>query len=1101
MKKAGSSGELLDLAVFTKGANLFRGSSSGSDAAGRRRSRMISSTFTNLGRQIEKSFTDLGASIAEKTSATFSSSSSSSSNEILYNRREGANRLSQGQQLASAEGDPRDMEDSFAEMIAEVHENQRNSLALGWTHNNLFPDEHRYEFAGGQTNAFPSEVPLEPGWEYEGNWEIDYEVEGSSGGWRYGKSFDDIEAGKLVVDITEAKCRRLRWIRFVRQATDVLELQKQQSMQQQLLQQGPYSTSSAVEAEEEEYVITEKASPGNPNPSPSPGSDARGSSQGSRATSPVSMVSAESDDTNDSSINNDMYSEFVRKIVNSNNTPEASFIIPDTGLAAINKQIQLTEAFCRKDDEHSLDEWKRLEKPQLEAHIKELERRCLELQMQMESDMHMGFEHINAIEKDFKAHAEVLESVKKRYYFPRSPVVVGQQGVYAGLDDIWCEHASGHFVLDFIPTGADMPQINLLLTSSGSEPNENGISIRVMVDKFKLAGDKGKGIPKIEMESIKLSIVLIVTITIHFDARKNKWIINSNKNFDIKLISFKGPYGLSKSVVSLILSVLSPTLKSQILKLLPHELGVFIKSLPSPFCIRGEFNISGTDIKLLSTPLSKSPFVCQAMGCSPQQMALLQLLQKSMDRKEGLLVTMADVLKYIKISRCHPQHWTTIMHLWRQACKIYTSVVMGEWGSHGSRGSGNGIIDFEAIVNLAHEINKKKITIKFTLQHIDGNVSVHRSLTFAHTFFKRVAMEANENSDVMKKARMMIMLEKIQSNYEKAVEIVEIISKNLDYADLKVNGLLKSGERGSIRLMAREVRAQAPVLLHTALPDSEHILYTNSFVPCQISVSPSDDGESARIKMKHIERHDAGADGGALHHTIFSLAITRPQGKVVADKAMVVEEGAELLRFSLGGGGGDLRAPVPVKVDTAPGIKVIADVPKALLDVKMDNLMRYLKLHFDDLDALRVFLNRTYKGNYLYEQLMVGQLVLQRLKKYLLADGLEVDLNFDCKVVTPTSKDDIIVSVRTPKHLLNGHVPESLLNRGGRDGDCRDDCSDSDERGSSMESTTGNSRKGGKKFYVVKLEAAFNFKDLLEDSLAIENSVRYAFERMIDKED
>ena len=102
-------------------------------------------------------------------------------------------------------------------------------------------------------------------------------------------------------------------------------------------------------------------------------------------------------------------------------------------------------------------------------------------------------------------------------------------------------------------------------------------------------------------------------------------------------------------------------------------------------------------------------------------------------------------------------------------------------------------------------------------------------------------------------------------------------------------------------------------------------------------------------------------------------------------------------------------------------------------------------------------------------------------------------------MITTADKDDIVVSVRTPKHLLSGHVPESLLNQG-RDSEHRDTRGDSDERGSE-ESITGNGKKGYRKSFVVKLEAAFNFKDLLEDSLAIENSIRYAFERMIDKDD
>lgn len=248
-------------------------------------------------------------------------------------------------------------------------------------------------------------------------------------------------------------------------------------------------------------------------------------------------------------------------------------------------------------------EWKKTEKPQLAVQIRDLEASLVSLHKQYEKDTNSDNKDIEQIEKDIKAHQEVLESVKKRYYFPRSDIVIGQAGVYAGLDNVWLEHASSHFVLDVI-SSVDKPQIKVTLTAGNS--SEKGMSVRLKLEGFKLAGDRGKGIPKLNLSTVTVTLVLTVSMIVDFNPKTCKWNATS-KNFIIKLLSFKGPYGISKSVMSAILMVVTPIIRTEILKALPLELGQLLSTLPlTTMNLMGFFDIAGTNISILTVPLHQN---------------------------------------------------------------------------------------------------------------------------------------------------------------------------------------------------------------------------------------------------------------------------------------------------------------------------------------------------------------------------------------------------------------------------------------------------------------------------------------------------------------
>jgi hypothetical protein len=167
------------------------------------------------------------------------------------------------------------------------------------------------------------------------------------------------------------------------------------------------------------------------------------------------------------------------------------------------------------------------------------------------------------------------------------------------LDDIWVEVASGFFILgrygyvhllfsswcwggfatDIVPSNRESPYIQLVLSggksgtgrrgsSSASASNErndssdhepgtsppntnktgeqaSGFSVKIKLEGLKLAGDSGKGIPKLQFDSLSVTLVLQANIRLTFDSVTQKWDCPP-KHFQFQILSFKGPYGISK---------------------------------------------------------------------------------------------------------------------------------------------------------------------------------------------------------------------------------------------------------------------------------------------------------------------------------------------------------------------------------------------------------------------------------------------------------------------------------------------------------------------------------------------------------------------------
>jgi hypothetical protein len=117
---------------------------------------------------------------------------------------------------------------------------------------------------------------------------------------------------------------------------------------------------------------------------------------------------------------------------------------------------------------------------------------------------------------------------------------------------------------------------------------------------------------------------------------------------------------------------------------------------------------------------------------------------------------------------------------------------------------------------------------------------------------------------------------------------------------------------------------------------------------------------------------------------------------------------------------------VPIRVQTAPGIKLLVQVPKADVMVNLPSLLRFILAHFADLLLLKSYLQIcklllsllllilcltfcsvfvasciVVGGDFAEEHLLAVKMIMEKACKYLLLPGLDMTINLNGKVSYP----------------------------------------------------------------------------------------------------
>lgn len=214
-------------------------------------------------------------------------------------------------------------------------------------------------------------------------------------------------------------------------------------------------------------------------------------------------------------------------------------------LLILGKQLRHMESECKKEQEDRSKVWRNTVKLVIEADIAALEKDCAQIVMQLDRESVVGNNAalLHELNRVLKEKTDCLDCKKREVYLPDSDFTFGQGGVYLGINDFWLQYASGQFELQFIPD-KQAPRITLKLSGTKNDPTA-GVRLKFQTEGFKLAGDKGKNVPKLQFSSLGITLALSLNMNIGFDIKTLKWLLPS-KAFELKILSFKGPYGINR---------------------------------------------------------------------------------------------------------------------------------------------------------------------------------------------------------------------------------------------------------------------------------------------------------------------------------------------------------------------------------------------------------------------------------------------------------------------------------------------------------------------------------------------------------------------------
>lgn len=71
---------------------------------------------------------------------------------------------------------------------------------------------------------------------------------------------------------------------------------------------------------------------------------------------------------------------------------------------------------------------------------------------------------------------------------------------------------------------------------------------------------------------------------------------------------------------------------TQYLTCTTYSIGMLLHSLPTDFTLRGEFDLRGMDVTILSTDFHKCDTMMQLSGYGAQQLEMFVLMQRAMER-------------------------------------------------------------------------------------------------------------------------------------------------------------------------------------------------------------------------------------------------------------------------------------------------------------------------------------------------------------------------------------------------------------------------------------------------------------------------------------
>jgi hypothetical protein len=531
-------------------------------------------------------------------------------------------------------------------------------------------------------------------------------------------------------------------------------------------------------------------------------------------------------------------------------------------LVSTGKKIKQLEEECRKAQESITKDFTKTQLPALKATIKDLDLRVAALKKRVKNEAARGDDHIKMLEAEIDVFMVKLDENRCKKYFPDSVITFGSGGFYVALDYFWVERLSGKFDIRLLPNsvslgGHSCPQIFVRLLGhsatteagdgdgcSSSVDKGDGVVVKLQMGGFKLKAD---GIPAMSFDNFPLEVTLRVSLILTYNIETKSWIASSN-DFKVTILSFKGPFGGNKSLISSILALAVPIIKHVVLKLIPPEIGMLLASLPSATVVCGDFEVTGAvPIHALQKIMHSSPEICEVLGYTHKQMLLFSHLQKIMQLGGKQLNSILNLIEYKQGLEKHTSLWAMLEVLWDHAAALYSQYMVEEAGDERLV---KDVFSFSKLMVGVENILKNPISISVRLSQLEASIGLRSLLSCGKEYFEGLVKTWTKNNSRPLAKEQDVMATKIFELLKFVSDGVDALSASLDYANFRVAATVHAGPDGEVRALISDIAARGPLVFAASLPKDMDIALDN-MVPMMLNLRSGKQG-TIDTKLYHL---------------------------------------------------------------------------------------------------------------------------------------------------------------------------------------------------------------------------------------------------------
>jgi hypothetical protein len=540
--------------------------------------------------------------------------------------------------------------------------------------------------------------------------------------------------------------------------------------------------------------------------------------------------------------------------------------VQSSELVVVGRQLKQLEQESKRTQEKALKDWQKAAAPKLKEEIRGLDKKieALKKEQKAASKNKTGFQ--SHFDEAIRALSAEQDALKLQLFFPSDPpVTFGIGGVYFAMDYVWLESLAGKFRLKLSSTSFGS-QIVFQLQGAGDSA---GVGADITIDGFKLKSEN-KAIPSLALDTLNIRVSFRVELLLSFFVAKQRWTATPDQ-FVVQLLSFKGPFGISRSMVSALLSVVVPAIKRAVLDMLPPELGVLLSDVMVPLDVEGAFQVDGgVVVQELFHGMQKSAKICQKIGYNSEQMLNFLGLQKSLDRKSNIK-SVVDLLRYRNV-HCKQPQWEGIIRLWDQAALLYyqarlqnpatmmreSEIRMTEELSFENEDdedvefASSAFLSFEKLLRGAVEVEKNPLSVRFSLDTFRLDVTLCLLLRHCGEYYSRIGEELlvrEADGGVATRAEK-LFTDKMQTLCREGQQRIALRKQLVHNLQFLLRMHVTSGPEGEVCLVAKDVYTQFPISFNVNMAADEDSVFS-PIVPTMKNVRTKEDG-FVSIKLFHL---------------------------------------------------------------------------------------------------------------------------------------------------------------------------------------------------------------------------------------------------------